>query len=277
MAACFPAGLFGAELTATEAVVAHVERIELSPKLRAAMLTVVRQHPEVSRWSGTSDNTVFSIATRRLGEAGEKDPATPALVRLTAAQAANELLMAKSLLEVYESAQLNDATTLRAAVEASTEKLVIEGHLQAISLNSSPERGYAVSVAFGDRQRISAMLVRPADLKIVQEAYRDVMHAQARDLMARMNWPDALLLWHHLHQRKLVSQGLYLDAARCFAAQGKGDDVVKVLDEAIRSFVNEAPSAFFEQAGDVALGLKTNDGDLLAEQAYKLASQKLSQ
>ena len=81
--------------------------------------------------------------------------------------------------------------------------------------------GFAVAYVIAEQSDLSAYLLQPTELEKVRAAYRDVMHGQARDLMARSSWADALLLWQHLHQRKLVSQQLYLDAARCFQRLGQ--------------------------------------------------------
>ena len=106
-------------------------------------------------------------------------------------------------------------------------------------------------------------------------AYRDVMHRQARDLMARSNWSDALLLWQHLHQRQLVSQQLYLDAARCFQQLDQTNDAVRVLREAMEAFAKSGTAGFFEQAGDIALEIPGEPAQALAEQAYQRAIDTL--
>jgi tetratricopeptide (TPR) repeat protein len=100
------------------------------------------------------------------------------------------------------------------------------------------------------------------------------MHAQARDLMARKNWQDAIQLWRHLHTRKLVSQALYLDAATCFAELKQPDDALKVLQEAYGVFSETAPADWLEQCGDLACKLGP-PAEALAVKAYEQASQRL--
>lgn len=109
----------------------------------------------------------------------------------------------------------------------------------------------------------------------MQAAYREVMHRQARELMARAAWADALLLWQHLHQRKLVSQHLYLDAARCFQQLGRTSDAVRVLTEAIETSTKSGTAEFFERAGDLALEIETEPAQALAEEAYQKAIDML--
>lgn len=93
--------------------------------------------------------------------------------------------------------------------------------------------------------------------------------------MARSAWSDALLLWQHLHQRKLVSPQLYLDAARCFRQLDQSPDAVRVLGEAIETFAKSGTAEFFEQAGDIALEIPTEPAQALAEQAYEKAIELL--
>jgi hypothetical protein len=93
--------------------------------------------------------------------------------------------------------------------------------------------------------------------------------------MARKDWQNALLLWQHLHKRKLVSQQLYLDAARCFKELKQTADTVRVLGEAVTAFDDQGSPEFFEQAGDLLLDIQTDDAQSLAEAAYREASDAL--
>ena len=137
------------------------------------------------------------------------------------------------------------------------------------------EGPYAVAFVLAPASALHGCLQDPAAMDLVKRSYRDVMHAQARELMARGNWADALLLWQHLHQRKLVSSSLYLDAAICFHKQGKHDDAVALLSEALNVFSATASPEFLESAGDLAIDIKSPAAQALAKRAYDAASQKL--
>jgi len=191
--------------------------------------------------------------------------------------AVHELLKAKSLLDRYAATGLDDATTLRAAVEQAAGKLEVTGKVKSLVHQAAVEGDFAVGYVMADQSALTAHLLEPAELEKVRTAYRDVMHGQAGDLMQRGNWEDALLLWRHLHQRKLVSQQLYLDAARCFEALGQHADAVRVLNEAMDAFGDSGSPEFFEQAGDLALDIQSDEAQSLAEQAYEKAIEGLKE
>ena len=135
--------------------------------------------------------------------------------------------------------------------------------------------GLAVAYIIAPQADLTAYLLQATELEKVRIAYRDVMHRQARDLMARSNWADALLLWQHLHQRQLVSQQLYLVGARCFQQLDQTNDAVRVLREAMEAFAKSGTAGFFEQAGDIALEIPGEPAQTLAEQAYQKAIDTL--
>ena len=239
------------------------------------MLTVLRQHPAETRWSGRDGNTLFGIAVKPLPQGESRPRAVPAMLELVQMLAVHEVLKAKSLLDRYAAAGLTDATTLRQAVEAAAGQLQVTGKAKGVVHQAAVRSGFAVAYIVAEQADLSAYLLQATELEKVRTAYRDVMHRQARDLMARSGWADALLLWQHLHQRKLVSQQLYLDAARCFQQLGQTPDAVRVLSEAIETFAKSGTAEFFEQAGDIALEIPTEPAQTLAEQAYQKAIDTL--
>ena len=135
--------------------------------------------------------------------------------------------------------------------------------------------GLAVAYIIAPQADLTAYLLQATELEKVRIAYRDVMHRQARDLMARSNWSDALLHWQHLHQRQLVSQQLYLVGARCFQQLDQTNDAVRVLREAMEAFAKSGTAEFFEQAGDIALEIPGGPAQTLAEQTYQKAIDTL--
>jgi tRNA A-37 threonylcarbamoyl transferase component Bud32 len=267
----------GDEDAGSRAASAYLARAEVLGPAREAMQTVLRQHPDESRWSGRNGSTLFAIAVRRLPGGMMRQQAGPAFLNLTHMLAVQELLKAKSLLDRYAESGLTDATTLRQAVVQAAGNLEVAGKVRGFQHQATAQDDFAVAYVLADESALSAHLLQPVSLGRVQAAYRDVMHAQARDLMRRSNWKDALLLWQHLHARKLVSPGLYLDAARCFKELGQDSDVVRVLDEAIRTLGPKAGPEFLERAGDLALAIQTEAAQKLAEQAYRGASETLKE
>lgn len=258
-----------------DAASAYLAQVDCPASTRTAMLTVLRQHPGETRWAGRDGNTLFGIAIKPLPQGESRQRAVPAMLELVRMLAVHEVLKAKSLLDRYAAAGLTDATTLRQAIEAAAGQLQVTGKAKGVVHQAAVRSGFAVAYVVAEQSDLSAYLLAPTALEKVQAAYRDVMHRQARDLMARSAWADALLLWQHLHQRKLVSQQLYLDAARCFQRLGQAPDAQRVLSEAIETFAKSGTAEFFEQAGDMALEIQTEPAETLAERAYQKAIDRL--
>ena len=151
------------------------------------------------------------------------------------------------------------------------------GKASAVTHQAATEGNLAISYAMAEEAALAAQLLQPEEIRKVRIAYRDVMHRQARELMQRSNWTDALLLWQHLPKRKLVSQQLYLDAASCFQHLNQVPDMIRVLTEAIDTFGKNATPEFLESAGDMALAIDTAQAQTLAEKAYRMASEQLKE
>ena len=262
------------DTAAIDAASGFVSASDVSDATKHAMLIVIRQHPDRSRWSGQIDDTLFGLAIKKL-PANPEHPAIPALVHLAQALAFNELLTAKSILDLYRAADLTDATTLRQAVEGTADGLRVTGSTAGAKQQAGPFGGYAVAFILAQDSALRAELSQPPQVEAVRQAYREVMHAEARQLMARQNWADALLLWQHLHQRRLVSQALYLDAATCFVQLHEPNDAIKILSESLDAFRVEGSEEFFEGAGNLAMKLSSPAAQAVAVRAYELASQRL--
>lgn len=261
--------------SAAQAARLWIGSTELPAPMRQAMQTVLDQHPTQSRWSGRSGSSLFALAAQRLPTGEIRDRSVPPMLGLVHVQATHELLKAKSLLGRFSETGLDDATTLRRAVEEAAGELRVMGRVQGVVHRAAAVDGFAVGYVVADESTLSAFLMQPSELQVVQAAYRDVMHRQARQLMERSDWQNALLLWRHLHQRKLVSQPLYLDAARCFLKLGQIDDTIRVLSEALTAFGDSGSPEFFEQAGDLVFEIETDEAQSLAEAAYRKASDAL--
>ena len=263
---------------ASKAANAYLADANLPMSVRDAMLTVLRQHPIENHWSGRASTTMFGIAVKRLPTGTIRQRAVPAMLELTHMLAFQELLKAKSLLDRYAATGLTDTTTLERAVMEAAGKLNVKGQASSTVLQGEVVKGdYAIAYVMTEEQALLAQLLQETELDKVRAAYRDVMHRQARDLMRRSNWTDALLLWQHLHKRKLVSQQLYLDAAQCFKQLNQVPDMLRVLSEAIDAFGKHATPEFLEKAGDMALAVETDQAQALAEKAYRMASEQLKE
>jgi hypothetical protein len=258
-----------------KAVEAFLRRGKINEKIRLSMLTVLRQHPSESRWSGQHDTALFAIVAKAMPTGDVRRRAMPAMLSLTHSLAVRELLKTKSLLNRYKQTGLTDATTLRQAVVMAAGRLHVVGRVKGMTHGAVVQDGFAVAYVTTEESNLTAHLLHQVELEKVRKAYRNIMHGQARELMKRRNWRDAVLLWRHLHTRKLVSQALYLDAGRCFSELKQYEDAVRILVEALDTFRAIATPEFLEQAGDIALGIDTSPAQELAKNAYLEASRKL--
>ncbi|MBM4034950.1 MAG: hypothetical protein FJ291_24670 [Planctomycetes bacterium] len=251
-----------------------VERAEVPEALRSAMTTVLRQHPAEARWSGRHERSLFAVATLALPKGDLKERSTPAFLGAAHTRAVQELLKAKSLLHHYAAAGLDESTTLCQAVTDAAGELEVTGTVKGLTHQASVQDDSAVAYVIADAASLTAHLLQPGQLEKVKTAYRNVMHREARELMKRQNWQDAVLLWHHLHARRLVSQALYLDAATCFLELRKPEEALKVLKEAYAAFSALASAEWLEQCGDLACRAGKL-GEPLALEAYQTASAAL--
>jgi tetratricopeptide (TPR) repeat protein len=258
-----------------EAASELVAQGDFADSTRRAMLTVLRQHPDQIRWSGRDGDLLFGIAVKPMTEGEVRQRVVPAMLGLVQMLAVHEVLKAKSLLDRYAATGLTDATTLRQAVELAAGELQVTGRARGLVHQAAVRNDFAVGYIVATATDLAAYLLQPAELDRVRLAYRDVMHRQARGLMEREAWSDALLLWQHLHQRKLVSQQLYLDAGYCFRQLEQPEDAVRVLREALKAFATTGTAQFFEQAGDLALEIEDEAAQTLAAEAYQKAIDAL--
>ena len=162
-----------------ELVSAYLRKVALPESVRTAMLTVVRQHPSETRWSGRVGATLFGIAAKRMPKEQGPQRTVSAMLELTHMWSVHELLTAKSLLDRYAALELTDSITLRQAVVEAAGSLQISGKAGAVTHEASVEGTLAVAYAMADEAALAAQLLQPAEVEKVRIAYRDVMHRQA--------------------------------------------------------------------------------------------------
>lgn len=218
---------------------------------------------------------MFAVVCRPLPDGAQRDRAVAQFSSLTHALAMKRLLLTKALLDGYAGTRLDDAVTLEAAVSDVAQDLDVHGDAAGVLQRAGPSGDHAVAYVVGDVRRVTSTLLQTPQLSRVRTSYRRVMHRQARDLMSRRQWDDALALWHHLHARGLVSQALYLDAAHCFIASDRTGEAERVLGEALDAFADAGAVEFFERAGDLAMKCKSSEADRIARRAFERASAGL--
>jgi hypothetical protein len=269
-----PAANAASAKEAAQAVATFLQAADLPEGVRTAMITVLRHNPQQDRWAGRQGTSLFAMASRPLPQGDIRPKATPPLLSAVHMLAVQEVLTAKSLLDSYTADGLTDVTTLKRALLRSADGLKVTGRATGLVHEAKAAGDFAVAYVVGDTTQLVTFLHQPAELAAVRDAYRDIMHEQARDLMKRKLWSDAVVLWRHLHSRKLVSQTLYLDAATCLSELDQPKDALTLLDEAYRVFAPTATAEWLEQCGDRALHLGPV-GERLAQKAYEEASRRL--
>jgi serine/threonine protein kinase len=265
---------FSSEGSSEQAALEAVAAFDVSPQLRTAVTEVVRLHPNETRWSGKAGDRLFALVVQQLPASSQRGQLLPAWSKKGLAEALAELCLAKSLMGQYGRARLDDMTMLRAALVSLAQRQQVSGTAREVSQHARQHGNYLVTLVHGPEQAIVATMSTPATLSAVQDAYRDATHQQSRALMNEKRWDDALLLWRHLHDRKLVTPELYLDAARCFHALGQDNDAARLISESLDHYAKEARWALLEAAGDLASELQTPEATAIAERAYTLALQR---
>jgi hypothetical protein len=143
------------------------------------MLTVLRQHPGETRWSGRDGDLLFGIVVKPLPQGELRQRAVPAMLELVQMLAVHEVLKAKTLLERYAAAGLTDATTLRQAVEAAAGQLQVTGNAKGVVFQAA-RSGFAVAYIVAQQADLSAYLLQPTELekvrKVMQGARKGVRH-----------------------------------------------------------------------------------------------------
>jgi len=229
--------------------------------VKAAMTTVIRQHPETTRWSGQVGEYIFAAVVLPLPQGTRRESFFTAYASRADMTCSHELLLAKGLRDVYGEAKLDDLTTLRAALQRIASDILLRGERREVLRQTSIFREqYVVALAVGRRENLRARLIEPATLTLVKDSYMEVMHGQARNLMTQENWKDAVGFWHHLHSRKMVSPELYLDAATCFVKLEQHKDALIVLKEALDVYEDYSDPLYFERAGLLLENLPEEQG-----------------
>ena len=263
----------GVELTSLFVAGCH----ELDDELRQAMLTVLRQHPETTRWSGLSVGRIFSLVAIEIPDGKPQSRIRQAIRSECGIRVIAELLTAKSLLSFYQAERLDDVTTLKAAALTVGPILQRSGKLTLDFKRIVVEGKLVVGLAVADRVNITAVLSEPSQKELVKDAYRTVMHRQARLMMEKGHWNDALGFWRHLHDRRLVSARLYLDAAFCFGQIGKQADAAAVAREALETYTDLNDSGFYEELGEILLLDSENIASRkAAEVAFRYADERFT-
>jgi len=248
--------------------------LDLSVELRDSAVEVVRQHPGSGPWSGRAGHELFAIHALHVPQGKAGVVVLPALISSATTQATADLVQTQALLQRYSDVGLTDAATLRAAFVRVAGNIQFSATIKRLSSQARRVGAYVIAISWADEDAITVGVTSEVTTGLIKAAYRDVMHQQSRELMARKEWNDALSLWRHLHQRQLISADLYLDASRCFHALGKDDDALCLLSETLDLFAEQARWELLEQAGVLASKIKGEQAEKISQRSFELALQR---
>lgn len=265
------AGVSTPEETATHTA---LTLLDLPEELKSIVIETVRRHPGSGPWSGRAGRELFAIRAVPVPAGKGGALAIPVLTSSATTQAIADLVQTKSLLKRYSDAGLTDAATLRAAFVRAAGDVQFSATMKRLSTQARRVDDYVVAIARADEDAMIVGATSETTTELVKAAYREVMHQHSRELMARGEWNDALSLWQHLHQRRLVSADLYLDAARCFHALGKDVDALRMLSETLDLFAEQARWELLEQAGVLATEIQGEAAEKIAQRSFELALQR---
>src|SRR5207253_1528327 len=149
------------------------------------------------------------------------------------ALAVGELVEERACLELFTSEGLTDNAALRASLSRAAVRLDFAGRVEGVRVRAAVREGHAVACVAAEMDRIAASLSGVPARAAVRDGYRDAVHGRIRSFMADKQWADAVRLWDHLCERRLVSEALCLDAGQCWQALGRRDEALAVLREAM--------------------------------------------
>jgi hypothetical protein len=208
------------------------ERIS-TDTLKTAMLAAMSRHPEADRWSGVDDKQIFGISVVSFTDRDVKD-GDVGMFRTTARLlATKEMLFAKVLLDKYAETGLTDAGSLREAVAQANESFSVRGKITFDIEEAVIEGNRIVGIAVADRKKVVATMTEQTRIDAVRSAYRDVVHRQARRLIAGKKYEEALNTLLELRQANLLGREQLFEVLGCFVGMNKPADAEKIVGNLI--------------------------------------------
>lgn len=260
---------------AQSAAIAFVRRSNFSEKIKQALSKLIRSQNNQLAWVTESDGRVLAIAAMARPKNDAARRATSILAETAHLRALAEMLLTESLAQKFAEDGLTHRDALKEAVMLASGQLRFAGTVKGYEQQAGLQGDYLVGLVVAPVDQVAIAAGDDANRLAVRSAYGQVISSQAKKLMKSENWDEAIALWLHLHQIKLTSKEIYLDAARCFYHMGKPGDAVMLIDQALKTVGTRTDASYLFAMGDLAAEIDTEESREIAVRAYQAASKSL--
>lgn len=260
---------------AQAAAIAFVRRSKFSDELKQTLNDLIGSHGEQLAWVTESKGKILAVAAvpRPKNEAARR--ATSILAGTAHMRALAEVILSESLTQQFAEDGLTNREALKEAALLATGELRIAGSASGYEQQAGLQGDFLVGLVVAPVDQVVAALNDDHNRSQLRSAYAQMISARGKKLMEEENWDEALALWLHLHQTKLASKQVYLDAARCFYQMGKPGDAVMLIDHALKTVGTRADANYLFAMGDLAAEIDTEESRRIAVRAYEAASKSL--
>lgn len=247
------------------------ERINLASGELKALMSAVASEPEEDFWAlQIGDRVITASAAEVLTSAPALRPkAREAASRRAAFQAMLAALL-PDLRALLDSLDCVNPSAQRRALPHAVSAEQVHGIVESGSVSTTMVEGdLAVGVLAVPRERVR--LILPAGgvqgRERLLRAYQDGLRDEALRLMAKSSFEGALAAWHELSRMVPLSSDELISVARCFAEEGKPDEVKALIITLLRDSTLTAEQLV--RSGDVAFSAKDES---LATNCYEKSS-----
>jgi hypothetical protein len=243
------------------------ERIS-TDTLKTAMLAAMNRHPEADRWSGVDDKQIFGICVVPFTDRDVKDGDIGMFRSSARLLAVKEMLFAKVLLDKYAETGLTDAGSLREAVARANESFTVRSKITFDIEEAIIEGNRIVGLVVADRKKIVATMTEQTRIDAVRAAYCEVVHRQAKRLIAGKKYDEALNTLLELRQAKLLGREQLFEVLGCFVGMNKPADAEKIVDNLLTGHTEDVK--VFRR---LAALTDTGESDEFRRLTYKLQAE----
>ena len=251
-----------------------IEQFEIPENLKQAVTGSILQRNDATELVDDSQGVLYSLRVVPLPKGPNGKRLWPAIFAREETKATARLLKIESIRERAQQVGLTDTSGLDEAIEIAAADPRFVGTVKHLSSHQGAVENSTVVLVHAPQKQIDATLQSELAMERLREAYRDAIHRQSRRLMQQERWAESLELWRHLHQLELTTPKLYLDAANCFVALEQEDDAVGLLQQTLKTHSDQEDWLFFQDVGELLIGINTPEAQTAAVEAFDLAAEK---